>query len=103
MGNDYYVTNEHRVWEDGRTQASGEVFGYNEITRQYYERYRLPVMHTETNIIQGPKGGFAPGRLKNEVDRFRRGRCVSAAGSTGYRLAQRLFPRTPARCQVQVG
>jgi beta-glucosidase/6-phospho-beta-glucosidase/beta-galactosidase len=56
MGNDYYVTNEHRVWEDGRTEPSGEVFGYELITRQYYNRYRLPVMHTETNINEGPIG-----------------------------------------------
>ncbi|MGZ5543679.1 MAG: family 1 glycosylhydrolase [Limisphaerales bacterium] len=56
MGNDYYSTNEHRVWEDGRTEASGEVFGYEQITRQYYDRYRLPVMHTETNTNEGPNG-----------------------------------------------
>ncbi|GGE71688.1 glycoside hydrolase family 1 protein [Sphingomonas prati] len=54
MGNDYYVTNEHRVAADGSTQASGEIFGYSEITRQYHDRYRLPVMHTETNLNQGP-------------------------------------------------
>jgi beta-glucosidase/6-phospho-beta-glucosidase/beta-galactosidase len=59
MGNDYYVTNEHRVYEDGRTEASGEVFGYSEITWQYYGRYRLPVMHTETNLAQGPQGDEA--------------------------------------------
>jgi beta-glucosidase len=56
MGNDYYVTNEHRVFADGRTIAAGEVFGYDEITWQYYNRYRLPVMHTETNFAQGPGG-----------------------------------------------
>ncbi len=38
MGNDYYVTNEHRVLADGTTRASGEVFGYDEMTRQYYDR-----------------------------------------------------------------
>lgn len=56
MGNDYYVTNEHRVADDGSTQASGEVFGYDGITWLYFDRYRLPVMHTETNIAQGPNG-----------------------------------------------
>jgi beta-glucosidase/6-phospho-beta-glucosidase/beta-galactosidase len=50
MGNDYYVTNEHLVYSNGMTQASGEIFGYYVITRQYYKRYRLPIMHTETNI-----------------------------------------------------
>jgi beta-glucosidase/6-phospho-beta-glucosidase/beta-galactosidase len=50
MGNDYYITNEHLVYEDGRIVASGEIFGYYVITRQYFERYRIPVMHTETNL-----------------------------------------------------
>ncbi len=56
LGNDYYYTNEHRVHADGLTEASGEVFGYTEITRQYYDRYRLPIMHTETNLKEGPLG-----------------------------------------------
>lgn len=56
MGADYYITNEHRVAADGRTWAAGDVFGYDEITRQYHDRYKLPVMHTETNLRQGPQG-----------------------------------------------
>ncbi|RZA28414.1 MAG: glycosyl hydrolase family protein, partial [Proteobacteria bacterium] len=36
LGNDYYITNEHRVAADGSTRPSGEVFGYDEITRQYH-------------------------------------------------------------------
>src|SRR4051812_14601830 len=59
LGNDYYITNEHRVFEDGSTQAAGEIFGYAEITWQYYDRYRIPVMHTETNFRQGPNGDEA--------------------------------------------
>ncbi|MGZ5255672.1 MAG: glycoside hydrolase family 1 protein, partial [Flavitalea sp.] len=51
MGNDYYFTNEHLVHPDGRTSASGEIFGYYVITQQYYKRYKLPIMHTETNIV----------------------------------------------------
>ncbi len=50
MGNDYYVTNEHIVHPNGSTQAAGEIFGYYVITQQYYRRYKLPIMHTETNI-----------------------------------------------------
>src|SRR5437764_6398026 len=59
MGNDYYITNEHRVEADGSIRPSGEVFGYADITRQYYDRYRIPVMHTETNIAEGPTGDEA--------------------------------------------
>jgi beta-glucosidase/6-phospho-beta-glucosidase/beta-galactosidase len=59
MGTDYYVANESRVDSDGKTMPSGEVFGYAEITRQYHERYRIPVMHTETNFSEGPRGDEA--------------------------------------------
>lgn len=51
MGNDYYITNEHMVHENGSTSPSGEIFGYYVITHQYFRRYKLPVMHTETNIV----------------------------------------------------
>jgi beta-glucosidase len=66
MGNDYYVTNEHRVAADGRTWASGEIFGYHVITSQYYNRYQLPIMHTETNLYQGPNGDEAVNWLKKQ-------------------------------------
>lgn len=52
MGNDYYITNEHMVHENGSTSPSGEIFGYYVITHQYFRRYKLPVMHTETNITE---------------------------------------------------
>ena len=50
MGNDYYVTNEHLVRGDGSREPAGDLFGYYVITKQYFDRYRLPVMHTETNM-----------------------------------------------------
>lgn len=51
MGNDYYDTNEHLVPAGDRSfTASGEIFGYYVITKQYFDRYHLPVMHTETNF-----------------------------------------------------
>ncbi len=50
MGNDYYITNEHEVRDaTGASEPSGEIFGYYVITKQYFDRYHLPVMHTETN------------------------------------------------------
>lgn len=49
MGNDYYVTNENLVHADGSLSLSGEILGYYPITHQYFRRYHLPVMHTETN------------------------------------------------------
>lgn len=49
MGTDYYITNEHVVRSNGTSIGAGDVYGYYVITRQYFDRYRLPVMHTETN------------------------------------------------------
>jgi hypothetical protein len=49
MGTDYYITNEHMLHPGGRAMGAGDVYGYYVITRQYFDRYRLPVMHTETN------------------------------------------------------
>jgi beta-glucosidase/6-phospho-beta-glucosidase/beta-galactosidase len=51
MGTDYYITNEHIIRDDGTTIGAGDVYGYYVITRQYYDRYRVPVMHTETNRV----------------------------------------------------
>ena len=88
LGNDYYLTNEHRVFADGHTEASGEVFGYTEITRQYYERYGLPIMHTETNMREGPNGDEAVRWLWKEWANVLRIRNVGipTVGFTWYSL-----------------
>jgi beta-glucosidase/6-phospho-beta-glucosidase/beta-galactosidase len=92
MGNDYYVTNEHRVSADGSTRASGEIFGYSEITRQYHARYRLPVMHTETNMSQGPLGTEAVDWLWKEWANVLRVRNdgVPVVGFTWYSLTDQV-------------
>jgi beta-glucosidase len=92
MGSDYYVTNEHRVAADGMTQASGEIFGYAVIARQYHERYRLPVMHTETNLVQGPNGTDAVNWLWKEWANVLRVRNdgVPVLGFTWYSLTDQV-------------
>lgn len=59
LGSDYYVTNEHLVEPDGTSGDAGEILGYAPIGREYAERYGLPLMHTETNHDEGPKGDEA--------------------------------------------
>ncbi|MGH2371532.1 MAG: family 1 glycosylhydrolase, partial [Chloroflexota bacterium] len=49
MGNDYYISNEQLLVTEDRRDFAGEIFGYYVVTRDYYDRYHLPVMHTETN------------------------------------------------------
>ena len=92
LGNDYYWTNEHRVSADGTSSASGEIFGYGEITRQYYNRYRLPVMHTETNISEGPNGDEAVNWLWKEWANVLRVRNdgVPTVGFTWYSLTDQI-------------
>jgi beta-glucosidase/6-phospho-beta-glucosidase/beta-galactosidase len=51
MGNDYYGRNEHILKPDGTMCPAEDVMGWYQITKEYYERYKKPVMHTETNVF----------------------------------------------------
>jgi len=101
LGNDYYWTNEHRVAADGSSSASGEIFGYSEITRQYYDRYHLPLMHTETNIAEGPNGDEAVNWLWKEWANVLRVRNVGipVLGFTWYSLTDQVDWDTALREQ----
>ena len=92
MGNDYYQTNEHHVSAGGMTVAFGEIFGYAVITHQYYIRYRLPVMHTETNLCQGACGDEAVKWLRKEWANVLRVRNngVPLVGFTWYSLTDQV-------------
>jgi hypothetical protein len=92
MGNDYYVTNEHIIDRDGRSTPSGEIFGYYVITMQYYDRYRVPVMHTETNCRQGPTGEESVLWLRKEWANVMRVRNdgVPIVGFTWYSLTDQV-------------
>jgi len=92
MGNDYYWTNEHRVAADGTTRAAGDVFGYDEITRQYHNRYKLPVMHTETNRNEGERGDEAEDWLWRQWSSVLRVRNsgVPTVGFTWYSLTDQV-------------
>ena len=89
MGTDYYVTNEHIVEEDGSITPAGEIFGYYVITHQYYTRYRLPVMHTETNLADSDR---APGWLRKEWSNMHRLKQdgVPIVGFTWYSLIDQI-------------
>jgi beta-glucosidase/6-phospho-beta-glucosidase/beta-galactosidase len=89
MGNDYYVTNEHLVRSDGVVVGAGEIFGYYVITHQYYSRYHLPVMHTETNL-GNPEA--APAWLRKQWANIQRLRLdgVPILGFTWYSLTDQV-------------
>ena len=51
MGNDYYGRNERIMLPNGEICTSMDVLGWSTITHDYYQRYKKPVMHTETNVF----------------------------------------------------
>ncbi len=101
MGNDYYMTNEHRVTAEGEVLHAGEVFGYSEITRQYHARYLLPIMHTETNCWQQEKGTEAVDWLWKEWANVLRLRNdgIPIVGFTWYSLTDQIDWNTQLREQ----
>ncbi|QJD94838.1 family 1 glycosylhydrolase [Mucilaginibacter robiniae] len=51
MGNDYYGRNEKILLPDGNFVIAEDIMGWYNITQEYYQRYKKPVMHTETNTF----------------------------------------------------
>ena len=51
LGIDYYGRNEHIIKPDGAKFEAEDVMGWRSIARDYWERYRKPLMHTETNVF----------------------------------------------------
>jgi beta-glucosidase/6-phospho-beta-glucosidase/beta-galactosidase len=55
LGIDYYETNEKLITPSGQPAMLGELFGWYVIAMQYYQRYRRPMMHSETNCGDAEK------------------------------------------------
>jgi beta-glucosidase/6-phospho-beta-glucosidase/beta-galactosidase len=72
-----------------RWKEDFQIFGYYVIIKQYYDRYHLPVMHTETNL-QDDRG--APQWLRKEwMNMFRlREDGVPIIGFTWYGLTDQI-------------
>jgi beta-glucosidase/6-phospho-beta-glucosidase/beta-galactosidase len=92
LGTDYYMTNEHDVDADGTARDAGETLGYAMIAREYAERYGLPLMHTETNLDQGPHGDEAREWLRCQWAHVRSlmRSGVPVAGFTWYSLTDQV-------------
>ena len=88
MGTDYYETSESVVFPDGSTRSSN-VLGYYGLTRQYYDRYRLPIMHTETNQVQALNASFGLERQWANVLRLRK-EGYPVIGFTWYSLTDQV-------------
>jgi hypothetical protein len=73
------------ITKSGAARPAGEVFGWAVIARQYFDRYRRPVMHTETNTFDSHD---APRWLWKEFYnvRYLRAQGVPVIGFTWYSL-----------------
>lgn len=85
LGNDYYGRNERILLPSGETCQGADVFGWYLITREYYDRYKKPLMHTETNVFDADE---APTWLWKQWVNVQRMRLdgVSVLGFTWYSL-----------------
>jgi beta-glucosidase/6-phospho-beta-glucosidase/beta-galactosidase len=85
LGIDYYTWNEKLINSDGQPENLGELFGWYVIAQQYYQRYRRPMMHTETNC---PDAAQAPGWLWRQWHNVQlmRQNGVPVVGFTWYSL-----------------
>jgi beta-glucosidase/6-phospho-beta-glucosidase/beta-galactosidase len=85
VGLDYYEWNEKLIDSDRRPRALGELFGWYVIAKQYYDRYKRPMMHTETNCQDAKVAPDWLWRQWHNVQLMRR-HGVPVVGFTWYSL-----------------
>jgi beta-glucosidase/6-phospho-beta-glucosidase/beta-galactosidase len=89
LGVDYYEWNEKLIDSNGHAQALGELFGWYAIAGQYYQRYRRPMMHTETNRMDARDGPRWLWRQWHNVELIRQ-TGVPVVGFTWYSLTDQV-------------
>jgi beta-glucosidase/6-phospho-beta-glucosidase/beta-galactosidase len=89
LGVDYYEWNEKLIDSRGHAQTLGELFGWYAVAGQYYERYRRPMMHTETNRMDAREGPRWLWRQWHNVQFIRR-TGVPVVGFTWYSLTDQV-------------
>jgi beta-glucosidase/6-phospho-beta-glucosidase/beta-galactosidase len=89
LGVDYYEWNEKLIDSTSQAQALGELFGWYAIAGQYYERYRRPMMHTETNRMDARDGPRWLWRQWHNVELIRQAG-VPVVGFTWYSLTDQV-------------
>ncbi len=89
LGVDYYEWNEKLIDQEGYKRALGELFGWYVIASHYWERYRRPMMHTETNRIDASDAPRWLWRQWHNVQLLRRAG-VPLVGFTWYSLTDQI-------------
>ncbi len=89
MGIDYYKTNERSIQPNGEQHIVGPCFGWHTIARQYYDRYRKPMMLTETNLSDPEEAPRWMWNIWHNVDLLRQ-EGVPVIGYTWYSLQNQI-------------
>ncbi len=89
LGLDYYEWNERLIDSRGRIRALGELFGWYVIANQYYDRYRRPMMHTETNRMDAADAPRWLWRQWHNVQLMRKSG-IPLVGFTWYSLTDQI-------------
>ena len=89
LGVDYYEWNERLVDQDGQARSLGELFGWYVMADQYWQRYRRPMMHTETNRLDASEGPRWLWRQWHNVQLLARSG-VPIVGFTWYSLTDQI-------------
>ena len=89
LGLDYYEWNERLIDQDGKVQSLGELFGWFVIADHYWQRYKRPMMHTETNRLDAAEGPRWLWRQWHNVQLLARAG-VPIVGFTWYSLTDQI-------------
>jgi beta-glucosidase/6-phospho-beta-glucosidase/beta-galactosidase len=90
LGMDYYGNNERTIEPDGTDRPQGAMLGWGMIAQDYYERYRRPMMLTETNFIDGGEASVHWLLRTWHQARHLRNRGVPVIGYTWYSLTDQI-------------
>jgi beta-glucosidase len=88
LGLDYYKSCEHRVSATGRSTTARNGFGFRRLAASYYERYRLPLFHCETNIASRHAVGWLEEQWRELSDLRAAG--IPVRGFTWYSLTDQI-------------
>jgi beta-glucosidase/6-phospho-beta-glucosidase/beta-galactosidase len=89
LGVDYYEWTEHLIDREGCPRSLGELFGWYTIAMQYYDRYKLTMMHTETNQTDASEGSRWLWRQWHNIQLARQNG-VPLVGFTWYSLTDQI-------------
>ena len=89
LGVDYYQWTEHLIDREGQPRSLGELFGWYTIAMQYYDRYKLTMMHTETNQTDASEASRWLWRQWHNVQ-LARHNGVPLVGFTWYSLTDQI-------------